>query len=166
MASTAVTPVLESKNFFVSALTLVFMFLASNDIFVDVTPTELVDKFNGGSLFTIIVSIIIPNLFNPVMKIIQKIASGTLTTDFLKSTNFWTQFITVILMSTTLFLPLEFPADASTDLVSAWDAGFIPFLGALVINIVNPIYHFFKDKTLVLATPEQTDAKKIKISNN
>lgn len=157
---------LESKNFFVSLLTLAFMFLGSNEIFLNVTPEQLVDQLENGSLFTIIVSIIIPNLFNPVLKIIQKIKDGSFTWDFLKSVNFWTQVITVVLLGSTLLFPFEFPTDAAGNLVTAWDAGFIPFLGAVVVNIINPIWHFFTGKKKVVATPAQTAVKKVKISNN
>lgn len=133
---------LASRNFFVSLVTLVTLALAAQGQQVEINPEQVVDTVLNRD-FIAIFTVVVPNLLNPVLKIIQTGWSWA----FLKSKNFWTQVITVVLMLATGF-GLMFPESAVAELVEAiFGGGLGAIVTAVVVNLVNPLYHFIFDRT-------------------
>jgi hypothetical protein len=84
------------------------------------------------------------NFANPILKLISKASEWSW--DFTKSANFWTQVATVVLAGIAIF-GLEFPEGAGPELVQAYYTNQFSIISvAIVINLVNPIYHFLKKK--------------------
>jgi len=139
-----VNDVLGSQNFLTTLITLALFILQYNGAPI-VDPEgltgDLYEAIKSGNLFAI-VTIALPNIINPIIKI----AKNKFDAGFLKSVNFWVQFGTVILMALA-GLGLQFPEGAAAELVSAIFGGEFNVIGiAVFINIINPIYHFFKNK--------------------
>ena len=134
---------LDSRNFFVSLITLFLLPLAGNGI--EVAP-DLADKtyyaiVNKNLLFAI--TVIFPNVVQPVIKLIR---SKSWSWSFSSKLNFWTQVATVALMGLGLLgivFP-EFAADTVFDAIAGGNIGLI--IAAFGINIINPLWHFFFDK--------------------
>lgn len=142
----AIKPRSESRNFFVSLASLFLLALAiiTGDP-VNVDPGAIIDALSSGELGSII-SLFFVNLLNPIMKLIGKVQRGEINSDFLKSPNFITQAVTALLSGVSI-LGIVFPADAAGEVVNAfYTSDFVPIWVALGINILNPIYHFIKDK--------------------
>lgn len=134
---------MESRNFFVSLITLLFLALGYNGLDPGIDADTLLDAILSGELGPI-VSIILVNFLNPIMKIIRGEVEWSWS--FLKSKNFWTQTITAILMLLTGF-GIVFPDGAAAQLVDAIFGGSFDAISvAIVLNIINPLYHFFFDR--------------------
>lgn len=134
---------LDSRNFFVSLVSLILLTFELNNIGTGADPDQIVEAVSAGD-FGRILSIFFLNFLNPIMKLISKAA--TWTWNFLKSTNFWTQVITTVLTAVAM-LGVVFPEGAAANLSDAFLGGEIGvILTALIINVVNPIIHFFRNK--------------------
>lgn len=134
---------LQSKNFLVSIITLVLLAFEANSLQVNVKPEQIADVLLNRDLGGII-ALIVMNFLNPIMKLATKAAKWDW--GFLKSPNFWTQGLTVILVLIATF-GIDFPNNAAPALVTAYySKQFTVIAMALLINIVNPVYHFIKDK--------------------
>lgn len=141
--SPKLTATLNSRNFFVSLISIILMAIELNGFNVNVEPGQIYDAIDLGQVSTI-VSIFFVNFLNPILKLASKAASWTW--DFLKSPNFITQVITVILIGLT-GLGIVFPQGAAANVVDAiFQGGFETIMVALVVNIINPLYHFFFDR--------------------
>jgi hypothetical protein len=134
---------LKSQNFFVSLVTLVLLAFEANNLTLNVSAEQVVDTFltrDAGA----ILSLVVLNFANPILKLISKASEWSW--DFTKSANFWTQVATVVLAGIAIF-GLEFPADAAPELVQSYYTNQFSIISvAIVINLVNPIYHFLKKK--------------------
>lgn len=134
---------LKSQNFFVSLVTLLLLAFEANNLSVNISAQTVVDTLltrDAGA----ILSLLVLNFANPILKLISNASAWSWK--FTRSPNFWTQIITVALAATAL-LGLEFPADAAPELVSAYYTNQFSIISvALVINLINPIYHFIKNK--------------------
>lgn len=147
-----VTETLGSRNFFVSLVSLILLSLELNSLPTGADPGTIVDVIQNPDIGRI-VSIIFLNFLNPVMKIISKTAVWDW--GFLKSMNFWTQVITVVLTGVAM-LGIVFPDGAAAAMVEAVFGGeFNAIWVAFGMNILNPIYHFFQ-KPKGAEIPERT----------
>lgn len=149
MTTQTVTPptklqaTLNSRNFLVSLLSIIFSVFAFNG--APVAPDaagSIVDAFGSGSLMTII-AVLVPNLLNPIMKLI---AQKTWTWKFIKSPNFWIQVLSALLVGLTA-IGLVFPDGTAAMLVEAIFGGNVNnIISVLALNVLNTLYHFFFDK--------------------
>ena len=125
---------LQSKNFFVSILTLVALFFAYFGVELPNTPSDIIDSAEGLGLVGLITSVILPNFFNPIIKLIAEWKLNGFNWGFLQSPNFATQFSTVVLAT------LEVAGVTNTVLI------------AIIINVVNFLWHVIFD-TLLFKRP-------------
>jgi nitrous oxidase accessory protein NosD len=134
---------IESQNFFVSLVTLLLLAFEANQLTVNVSAEQVVSVFASQDAGAII-SLIFLNFLNPVMKILSKAQEWSW--EFLKSANFWTQVVTVALAGVAIF-GLQFPEGAAPELVEAYYSKQFSIISvAIVVNLINPIYHFIKNK--------------------
>jgi nitrous oxidase accessory protein NosD len=134
---------IESQNFFVSLVTLLLLAFEANQLTVNVSAEQVVSVFASQDAGAII-SLIFLNFLNPVMKILSKAQEWSW--EFLKSANFWTQVVTVALAGVAIF-GLQFPEGAAPELVEAYYSKQFSIISvAIVVNLINPIYHFLKKK--------------------
>lgn len=132
-----------SKNFFVSLTTLILLILESNGLGINATGEEIVDAISSQDIGAII-GVVVLNLLNPITKLLQQGVDWSW--DFRKSANFWTQAVTTILVGVTL-AGIVFPESAASAIVEAVFSNDFNAIGtAIVVNILNPLYHFFFDK--------------------
>lgn len=87
--------VLNSSNFWVTVISIIFGLLYSNGIVLNITPEELVTKLLGSNTLELILFIGM-NLINPVVKIVNKIKNKEWTWKWVYSDNFKTQVGSVI----------------------------------------------------------------------
>lgn len=87
--------VLNSSNFWVTVISIIFGLLYSNGIVLNITPEELVTKLLGSNTLELILFIGM-NLINPVVKIVNKIKNKEWTWKWVYSDNFRTQVGSVI----------------------------------------------------------------------
>ena len=133
---------LDSRNFFVSLVSLILLAFTSNGLESGVNADQIVNIIGSNDLGAI-VGLIAVNFFNPLMKIFSKGFKFEWT--FLQSPNFLTQFITVVL-SLVALLGVVFPTEAAAEVSNAFASReFLPIAMALVINVANPVWHFFFD---------------------
>lgn len=145
--------VLGSQNFFVSLITLIFLALNFNGAGIpDGVAAEIYESFKTGNITTIFF-VLFPNLINPIIKIVK---NKVWSWDFVRSANFWTQLGTVLLMLLVAY-GINFPDGALAEIVGSimkGDVGLI--IAAIGINVVNPLYHFFKPKKGIPLNPNIT----------
>ena len=134
---------IQSQNFFVSLVTLILLAFEANALSVNVGAEQIVSVL-GSKDAGAIISLFVLNFINPIMKLLNKTQEWDW--GFLKSPNFWTQALTVVLAAVAIF-GLQLPEDAAPELVSAYYSQQFSLISvAVVINIINPIYHFLKSK--------------------
>lgn len=134
---------IQSQNFFVSLVTLILLAFEANALSVNVGAEQIVSVLASKDAGAII-SLFVLNFINPIMKLLNKTQEWDW--GFLKSANFWTQALTVVLAAVAIF-GLQLPEDAAPELVSAYYTQQFSIISvAVVINIINPIYHFLKSK--------------------
>lgn len=133
---------LDSRNFFVSLVSLILLFFTSNGLDLGVNAAQIVDIVGSNDLGAI-VGLIAVNFFNPLMKVFSK--GFKFDWAFLRSPNFITQLITAVL-SLVALLGVVFPPEAATEITNSFSSReFLPIAMALVINVANPLWHFFFD---------------------
>lgn len=134
---------LDSRNFFVSLVSLILLFFTSNGLDIGgVNANQIVDIVGSNDLGAI-VGLIAVNFFNPLMKVFSK--GFKLDWAFFRSPNFITQLITAVL-SLVALLGVVFPPEAATEITNSFSTReFLPIAMALVINVANPLWHFFFD---------------------
>jgi hypothetical protein len=134
---------LDSRNFFVSLISLVLLTLEANDLSIGTDADSVYDAFASGELGRIL-SLVLINFLNPLMKIIRGEAGWSW--GFLKSWNFRTQALTAVLIFFT-GIGVVFPEGAASNLIDALAGGELNLIIlALAANIINPFLHFFRDK--------------------
>jgi len=145
-----------SRNFFVSFVSVLLLMLEMNGLGTGADPGNIVDAITSADLGRIL-SILLLNFLNPIMKIIQKQVEWSW--DFLRSPNFWTQVATTLLIGITMF-GIAFPDGAAADLVDAIFGGEFQVIAiALIINVLNPLWHFFFDKKTPPTNRETLDGE-------
>lgn len=141
MKSSKLKATLDSRNFFVSLVSIAMLVLTSQGVQIDLPADQVVDIFMRADVVGVL-SVIVPNLLNPIMKI----AKTGFSWAFLKSKNFWVQAGTFIILALS-GLGIVFPDGAAASIVDTvfqGNAGAI--VTALVVNLANPIYHFVFDR--------------------
>lgn len=134
---------LDSRNFFVSLVSIFLLSFELNGLSTGADPGQVVDAISAKDI-GLIASLVLLNFLNPVLKLIQKTASWSWA--FLKSPNFWTQVGTTVIAGLAM-LGIQFPDGAASEVVSSIFSGDVQaIMIALVINVINPLYHFFFDK--------------------
>lgn len=135
---------LGSQNFFVSLISVMLLAFELNNLSLNVTADQVVDTVSSGDVGRI-AALFLVNFLNPILKLVQKTAEWSW--NFLKSPNFWTQIVTVILVALT-GLGIAFPDGAAGNLVEGIFSGEFEVIAiAAVVNVLNPLYHFFFDRT-------------------
>lgn len=128
--------VFQSRNFWTAIISVVLGLLASNDVTTGLSAGDFIDGVAGKNAIAIL-TFIVPALYTPITKLVAKFKAGTWTWEFLKSTNFITQMVSVISIIVTAYF------DAIT-------AGFAI---AVITNVINLLYH------LLLPTPPANAGK-------
>lgn len=147
---------MNSRNFLVSIITLFTMIFSANGLDLNIDPAVVAETIASGNL-TLILSLIAPLIFNIVTKLTQN--AGEWSWGFLKSLNFWTQALTVVLVGVTAYVGINFETDAAGNVTAEIGNGIVPFAVAVLINIVNPIIHFFrKTETKIITIRPVPDA--------
>jgi len=134
---------LGSRNFFVSLISVFLLAFELNNLSLGAGAEQIIDTVTSGDVGRI-AALFLVNFLNPILKLVQKTAEWSWA--FLKSPNFWTQVITVILVALT-GLGITFPDGAASGLVDAIFTGEFQVIAiAAVVNVLNPLYHFFFDR--------------------
>ena len=116
--------ILNSNNAWVTSISIVMMAIVANGIEVGMTPEEAFALFSGKTLIPILIAVV-ANFFNVFYKLATKIKNGTWSWSFLKSSNFWTQLVT-------LAMPFIIPF-LGEDKAAA--------MGVVLANIINFMFH-------------------------
>ena len=159
---TKVTATLNSRNFWISIISIIFTGLGAQGIDMmepELISGEIYDAIIKGQVGTLI-SVLFVNFINPVIKIVRQ---KTWSWSFLRSVNFWVQFATVGLLGLASF-GIVFPEGAAAEVVGSFFGGnFETIAIATIINILNPLWHFFqKNKTKVEVLGRKTKTIKEK----
>ena len=135
----------QSSNFWTNLTSLILSFLIYLGIEVSPTlPGEIVDAVQTVDITAMIM--IVVNLVNKIIHIWEPEKIKEEFWAFLKSTNFYTNLIT-LLIGIVIFYGAAVPDNAVSELVDSilgGDLGLI--LSAVAINIINPIYHLLFKK--------------------
>lgn len=141
---------LSSQNFFVSLISVILLAFELNNLSLGVGAEQIVDTVSSGDVGRI-AALFLVNFLNPILKLVQKTAQWTW--GFLRSPNFWTQLATVVLVALS-GLGIVFPDGAASGVVDAIFTGEFQAIGiALVVNVFNPLYHFFFDRPKIEGAP-------------
>jgi hypothetical protein len=137
---------LDSLNFLTSILTLIFAALAVWNIDINLDPNETASAILNQN-WEFIVQMAVPSLITIVLKITKGIKEKTIEFGkLLQSPNFITQAITVgamVLVSIGIMIPENAPVAITNAIFSGT---VITLIGALITNVINPIWHFITDK--------------------
>lgn len=88
--------VLESRNAFVTYISIILLGLSYNSIPVEFTPNQIIDMFVGKNAGEIL-AVLLLNFFNPLSKMINKLIKKEWSWGFIKdSQNFITQLTTLL----------------------------------------------------------------------
>lgn len=137
---------LNSKNFFVSLISLSFLIIGtlSGEPVPEDASKDLLDALTAKDL-ELIAMIIIPNFIKPLLKLIKE---KRFSWDFLKNKNIQTQLMTVLLLGIA-GAGIAFPDGAVANIMDSFAGGELSIAAlAILINFINPIYHFFFDKPI------------------
>lgn len=122
-----ISEVLDSRNFFVTLLSMVLIGLQFNSIDAGYSAEGIYDLFQGTTLTSAAVLVFV-NFLNPVTKLIKKFIDKEFNWNFIKSQNFTTQILSLITIVLSVFLD-----EVSTGLVSA-----------LILNAWNLVSHLIQ----------------------
>lgn len=152
---TKLAATLDSRNFFVSLITLFLLVLQSNDLDPGTDAETIFDAIMSGDLGNLL-ALFLVNFLNPIMKIVRGEVGWSW--NFLKSKNFWFQAATALIVGLTMF-GIVFPEGAAAAIIDAIFTGDSQaIMVAFVVNIINPIWHFFT-KQKELPPPKQQIGK-------
>lgn len=141
--NTKLEAVLGSRNFLVSILTLIGLFVTGQGLDWNVDNSALANQLVGQHLSTILV-VLGTNIGLPIVNLVRKAITTGLDTSILKSVNFITHVLSAVLIGVSVF-GIMFPDGAAADLVNSIAGGQITvILTAIVVNLVNPIIHFLR----------------------
>jgi len=134
---------MKLSNLFTAIASLVLGVVAywnGSDLGID--PKNLVDTIQAGDISAIV--LVLLNLFSPLQRIISDKLYVNL--EFLKSRNFLTQSVTVILTSLSVFVSPEISADGDAigEAIASGEVGTI--LAVVVLHFSNFINHKLEKK--------------------
>jgi hypothetical protein len=143
MMTQKVSETLNSRNFFVSLVTLILIGLQGNGIFLDINPDDLTDTILSRDLMGIL-AVLVVNGLNPILKLLSK--AQRWSWDFLRSPNFITQAFTVVLTALAFF-GMAIPKSQG-GVVSALirDNDWLLLGAAITVHVGNSAWHFFFDR--------------------
>ena len=132
---------LDSRNFFVTLLSIVLLALQSNGIETGYTADGIFALFEDQNLTSALVLVVI-NFLNPIIKLVSKIVNKEWSWIFIRSQNFQTQLLSVATILLSLFLD-----EVSTGIVIT-----------IVLNIWNLVAHLIqKNEPNEQQLPTNTD---------
>jgi uncharacterized membrane protein len=136
----------ESLNFYNSVVTLIFIALGIWGIETTLDPTELVKNIFEKN-WDWVISVAIPSIITLGFKLYQKIVDKAINFKLLlKSPNFVTQALTVLAVLLG-WLGITFGPDMPQAVTTAIMTGSVfTIFSALIAHVLNPIWHFIKDK--------------------
>lgn len=137
---------IDSVNWYTTLVTLALSIIGALNIDVTIDGTEAVNQVLAKN-WEYIVSILVPSVITMSTKLWDKIKNKTLVfKDIFKSPNFITQALSTIALLATL-INITFDSAMPQALSDAIFSGsIITILTALVAHVLNPIWHFIKDK--------------------
>ena len=128
---------LGSSNFLVTLFAIISMVFSYNDVDLGLTPEQLAESFNGAEVGALIATAFMLFL-NPLVKIVKSATENGFNFSFFKSTNFWVQFASAILLLLgTYFDKMDMAASV---------------MGSLTMNSVNLLAHSVTPPKEVLKT--------------
>lgn len=141
----ATKPRIQSQNFLVSIITLIFMAFGVQGVTVDLTGEQVVQEVMAQN-WDFIVNVLIPTLSLMVFKLTEKIKDGSFKWSlFIKDTNFMTFGLTVII-GLLNGIGFVIASTASAEIAQAIASGsVISILIAIFLNVANPLWHFIRD---------------------
>lgn len=120
MNTNKISSTLDSRNFFVTILSMVLVALQFNAIETGYTAEGIYDLFKDANLTSALVLVII-NFLNPIIKLVNKIVTKTFNWEFLKSQNFTTQVLSLITIILAVFLDQVETGLVSALILNAWN---------------------------------------------
>ena len=144
--STVIKKRSESLNFYTSFVTLVFIGFGVWGIETTLDPTELIKNIFEKN-WEWILSVALPSVTTLGFKLYQKIVDKAINFKLLlKSPNFITQALTVLAVLLG-FIGIKFGPDMPQAISDAIMGGSVfAIFSALIAHVLNPIWHFIKDK--------------------
>jgi len=119
--------VLDSRNFFVTFISLLLLAMGANSIETGYTADGIFDLFKDASVSQILVLVII-NFLNPLIKLVNKVVNKEWSWAFIKSQNFQTQVLSIV----TILLSFIFD-EVTTGIVTT-----------IVLNLWNLVSHLIQ----------------------
>lgn len=137
---------IDSQNFLVNVITLVFIGLGISGVDVTLDPQETVTQLFAKN-FEFLYSVFIPALVKLGFSLYKKIKEGTISLKaWIKTPNFVNQLIVLIAFLLTS-VGIMIPADASAQLTSAiFGSSIIALITAVITNVLTPLWYFFTKK--------------------
>jgi len=133
----------KSRNFWVNFINALLLTTELLGFDLGVTGDEIVGTFVSGNISLIIMTLL--NLYNPIRKFIT--TKAWVGFDFLSSRNFWTNIVTFVMTSITLFTGTEIPLEGAEVISNTVVEGnWINIVIALVMNIGNFVLHDIEGK--------------------
>lgn len=144
---------LESQNFLTNVVILVFIALGVNGIETNLDPVLTVQELLAKNM-EFVIQIFVPALITIGAKVWKNVQAGTFSFKaMIKSPNFIAQAI-VVLAGILGGIGIMLPETASDELTTAIFGGsVIAIIGAVIANILNPLWHFLKP----ILFPPKTD---------
>lgn len=135
---------LESQNFLTNVVILVFIALGVNGIETNLDPILTVQELLAKNM-EFVIQIFVPALITIGAKVWKNVQAGTFSFKaMIKSPNFIAQAI-VVLAGILGGIGIMLPETASDELTTAIFGGsVIAIIGAVIANILNPLWHFLK----------------------
>lgn len=119
--------VLDSRNFFVTLISLLLLAMGANSIDTGYTADGIFDLFKDATVSQILVLVII-NFLNPLIKLVNKVVNKEWSWEFIKSQNFQTQLLSIL----TILLSFIFD-EVTTGIVTT-----------IVLNLWNLVSHLIQ----------------------
>lgn len=134
----------ESTNFLTNVVTLVMIFLGYQGIQLSIDPGQAVTEVLAAN-WEYIGTILFPALSGLAFKVIQKIKEKSWNwSAVVKSTNFWTQLVTVV-AGAVAFAGIMLPDTAPQAITDAIFSGSVwTIILAIAANILNPLWQFLR----------------------
>ncbi len=118
------TSTLDSRNFFVTLLSIVLAALQFNSIDTGYTAEGIFDLFKDANLSSALVLVVV-NFLNPLIKLVNKVINKSFDLGFVKSQNFGTQVLSLVTIVFAAF----------------FDEVTVGIISVLVLNVWNLISH-------------------------
>jgi len=131
-----------TSNFKIAVASLILgVFAIWNGSSIGIDPSNLIDSIDSGDVSVILLGLI--NLAQPIVKIVKE---KLYNLEFLKSRNFLTNVVTVILVALNNYLSPEI-SDDPTAIIDAVESGGIgTIVAAVILHLTNFINHSFEKK--------------------